>query len=101
MEDGYDIVEMKLPGLISVVKEINTPRLPSLRGKRNAKSVELKVWNADDLGLNEAEIGLNGSPTQVVSIFSPKHDKQVEKFDGDPDQAADLIVKRLHEFTKR
>ncbi|HOH98403.1 MAG TPA: electron transfer flavoprotein subunit beta/FixA family protein [Candidatus Cloacimonadota bacterium] len=101
MEDGYDIVEMKLPGLISVVKEINTPRLPSLRGKRNAKSVELKIWNADDLALDETEIGLNGSPTQVVSIFSPKHDKQVEKFDGDPDQAVDLIVKRLHEFTKR
>lgn len=101
MEDGFDTVEMCSPALISVVKEINTPRLPSLRGKRNAKNAELTVWNADDLGLDETKIGLNGSPTQVVNIFSPKHEKQVEKFDGDADQAAELIIRRLDQFTKR
>jgi len=101
MEDGYDTVEMQLPAVISVVKEINTPRLPSLRGKRNAKNAELKILTAKDLELDESKIGLNGSPTQVLNIFSPKHEKQVEKFDGDPDQAVDLIVKRLDQFTKR
>jgi electron transfer flavoprotein beta subunit len=101
MEDGFDTVQMCTPALISVVKEINTPRLPSLRGKRNAKSVEMTVWNADELGLDEKYIGLNGSPTQVVNIFSPKHDKQVEKFDGDSDQAVELIIRRLDQFTKR
>jgi len=101
MEDGYDRVQMKLPALISVVKEINSPRLPSLRGKRNAKSVELKVWNCDDLGLDEKQTGLNGSPTQVMNIFSPHHDKQVEKFHGEPDEAVELVVKRLHEFTRK
>jgi len=101
MEDGYDRVQMKLPGLISVVKEINTPRLPSLRGKKNARSVELTVWNCDDLALNEKETGLNGSPTQVMNIFSPHHEKQVEKFAGDPDEAVELIVKRLDEITRR
>lgn len=101
MEDGIDTVQMKLPALISVVKEINIPRLPSLRGKRSAKSAELTVWNAEDLGLDEKQIGLNGSPTQVLNIFSPKHEKQVEKFEGDTDQAAELVVRRLHEFTKR
>lgn len=101
MEDGFDTVEMQTPALISVVKEINTPRLPSLRGKKNAKSVEMIVWNAEDLGLDEKSIGLNGSPTQVVNIFSPKHDKQVEIFEGDSDQAAELIIRRLDQFTKR
>jgi len=101
MEDGYDTVEMQLPGLISVVKEINNPRLPSLRGKRSARNAELKILTAEDLNLDEAKIGLNGSPTQVLNIFSPKHDKQVEKFDGDPDEAVKLIVKRLDEITKR
>lgn len=100
MEDGYDRVQMRLPAVISVVKEINSPRLPSLRGKRNAKAVELTVWNANDLGLDEKDIGLNGSPTQVLSIFSPKHDKLTEKFDGHVDEAVELIVKRLHEMTK-
>jgi len=101
MEDGYDTVQMQLPAVISVVKEINSPRLPSLRGKRNARSAELTVLNAEDLGLDEKQIGLNGSPTQVLNIFSPKHEKQVEKFEGDAVQAVDLILKRLDEFTKR
>lgn len=101
MEDGYDRVEMALPGLVTVVKEINTPRLPSLRGKKNAKTAELIVWNCDDLGLEEGAVGLNASPTHVHSIFTPKHDKITEKFTGPADEAADLIVKRLDELTKR
>ncbi len=101
MEDGYDRLKLKLPAVISVVKEINTPRLPSLRGKRNAKTAELVVWTADDLALDEKDIGLNGSPTQVVSIFTPKHEKLTEKFDGHAEEAVELIVKRLHEITKR
>lgn len=101
MEDGYDRLEVKLPAVISVVKEINSPRLPSLRGKKNAKSAELTVWNCDDLGLSEKEVGLNGSPTQVVNIFTPKIEKKTEKYTGDPDGAADLIVKRLDELTRR
>ncbi len=101
MEDGYDRVQVKLPAVISVVKEINSPRLPSLRGKRNAKMVEMKVWNADDLGLDAKDIGLNGSPTQVVNIFTPKHEKLTEKFEGSPEEAVELIVKRLYDLTKR
>lgn len=100
MEDGYDRLKLKLPAVITVVKEINTPRLPSLRGKRNARAAELKVWNADDLGLNEKDIGLNGSPTQVVKIFTPKHDKQTEKFSVPAEEAADLIIQRLDRITK-
>lgn len=100
MEDGYDRVQVHLPALISVVKEINTPRLPSLRGKRNARNAELTTWNASDLGLDEKEVGLNGSPTQVVNIFTPKHDKHTEKFEGDPEEAADMIIERLSELTR-
>lgn len=100
MEDGYDRVQVNMPALISVVKEINTPRLPSLRGKRNAKSCELKIWNADMLELDEKEVGLNGSPTQVLRIFTPKHDKLTEKFHGDPDEAVEKIVSQLHKLTR-
>ncbi|HHV36409.1 MAG TPA: electron transfer flavoprotein subunit beta/FixA family protein [Candidatus Cloacimonetes bacterium] len=101
MEEGVDTLEMELPGLITVVREINNPRLPSLRGKRQARNIEMNVLSADDLGLDENLTGLNGSPTQVVNIFTPKHEKIVEKFDGDSDEAVELIVRRLDEFTKR
>ncbi|HPN26486.1 MAG TPA: electron transfer flavoprotein subunit beta/FixA family protein [Candidatus Cloacimonas sp.] len=101
LEDGYDRISMQIPAVISVVKEINVPRLPSLRGKKNAKTAVLTVWNCDDLGLNEKETGLNGSPTQVMSIFSPHHEKQVEKFEGNSDEAVELIIEHLSKLTHR
>jgi electron transfer flavoprotein beta subunit len=98
MEDGYDRLSVKLPAVITVVKEINVPRLPSLRGKKNARSVELKVWNAADLELNEKEIGLNGSPTQVVKIFSPDFQKSGELYEVSPEESAEILYRRLKEL---
>ena len=100
MEDGYDRIEMPLPAVLTVVKEINIPRLPSLRGKRSAKKAELKMMNAADLELDENEIGLNGSPTQVVSIFSPEMKKGGEKYELPADQLADILHKKLKELGK-
>ncbi|MCL2064378.1 MAG: electron transfer flavoprotein subunit beta/FixA family protein [Candidatus Cloacimonetes bacterium] len=98
MEDGYDTLETETPLAVSVVKEINTPRLPSLRGKKNAKTVEMKIWKADDLLLDEKNIGLNGSPTQVVKIFSPQLQKEGEKYEVSPDEATEIIYRRLKEI---
>ncbi|MDP8221427.1 MAG: electron transfer flavoprotein subunit beta/FixA family protein [Candidatus Stygibacter frigidus] len=101
MEEGFDVVKSPLPAVLSVVKDLNTPRLPSLRGKRQAKKTELTIWNANDLGLDEKEIGLNGSPTQVVKIFSPKLEKEVEKLEGlTPEDAVNKIYDRLKELGK-
>jgi len=100
MEDGYDRIEMSIPAAISVVKEINTPRLPSLRGKRNAKKKELTFWTADDLGLDENLIGLNGSPTQVVKIFSPDLKKEGEKYNLPADELVEILFNKLKEIGK-
>jgi len=100
MEDGYDRIRLSLPAALTVVKEINTPRLPSLRGKRNAKKTELKTMNAEDLGLNENEVGLNGSPTQVVKIFSPEINKEVEKHELPAEELAEILYQKLKEFGK-
>jgi electron transfer flavoprotein beta subunit len=98
VEDGVDRIQTALPAAISVVKEINTPRLPSLRGKRNAKNAELTIWNADDLELSENETGLNGSPTQVVKIFSPDLAKKGEKYDLPADELVEILYKKLKEL---
>ncbi|MBC8384414.1 MAG: electron transfer flavoprotein subunit beta/FixA family protein [Candidatus Cloacimonetes bacterium] len=100
MEDGYDRIEMKLPAAVTVVKEINVPRLPSLRGKRNAKKAELTIWTAADLGLDEREIGLNGSPTQVVNIFSPEHRKDGKKYELPSEELVEILYKKLKELGK-
>ncbi|MDD4956190.1 MAG: electron transfer flavoprotein subunit beta/FixA family protein [Candidatus Omnitrophica bacterium] len=70
-EEGYDIVETPIPVLFTVVKEINEPRLPSLKGKMKAKKAEIVVWTAEDVACEPENIGLDGSPTRVVKVFSP------------------------------
>ncbi len=70
-EEGYDIIEVPFPAVLTVVKEINEPRLPSLKGKMRAKKVEISVLTADDLKCDEEKIGLDGSPTRVLKIFTP------------------------------
>ena len=70
-EEGFDIVSSPLPAVFTVVKEINTPRLPGLKGMMRAKSAKITVWSAKDIGAESANIGLAGSRTSVVKIFTP------------------------------
>ena len=90
MEDGFDIVEMPLPGLITVVKEINEPRMASLRGKMKAKKAVIQTISAADLQAEDTCIGLKGSPTQVLRSFVPEKKKGGEKISG---ETPDLIEK--------
>jgi electron transfer flavoprotein beta subunit len=71
VEEGYETVEALLPCLITVVKEIASPRLPRLRGKIRSMEMEIPVLSADDLDINFDFIGLKGSPTRVVKIDTP------------------------------
>jgi len=71
VEDGYEVLEMATPGVLTVVKEVADPRLPTLRGKQRAKRVDIPAWGAEDLDVDSSKLGLNGSPTRVVKIFRP------------------------------
>jgi len=70
-EDGYEIIEVKLPVLISVAKAGNEPRFPSVKGTIRANRTEIPIWTAGDLTIDEQKIGLKGSPTRVSKIFAP------------------------------
>lgn len=72
-DDGYEVIEAKLPVVISVVKSINEPRLATMKGMMKANRTEIPVWTAKDLDVDEQRLGLKGSPTQVRKIFSPEH----------------------------
>ena len=72
VENGYEILEMPLPALLTVVKEISYPRLPTLRGKQKARKMEIPVWSADNMKLESSHLGLKGSPTRVVKIGHPR-----------------------------
>ncbi len=97
MDEGFDVVETSLPALITVVKEINQPRLPSLKGKMKAKSLKVASWTAADMGANQDLCGLKGSPTKVVRIFPPAPRGQREILSGTIEEQADTVVKKLKE----
>ena len=71
LEEGYEIIEAPLPALLTVVKEINEPRIPSLKGLMRAKSAKITTFTQKELDLDPQQIGLCGSPTQVIKIFTP------------------------------
>jgi len=71
LEEGYEIIQTPLPALLTVVKEINEPRIPSLKGLMRAKSAKITIFTQKELNLDPQQIGLCGSPTQVVKIFTP------------------------------
>lgn len=95
IEEGYEICEVKLPAVMTVVKEINEPRTPSLRGKMAAKKAEITVWGAEKIGAPADKVGLLGSPTQVVKIMTPPCRSGGEKYEGESNELADKMVDLL------
>jgi len=98
LEEGREIVRTKLPALVTVVKDINQPRYPTFRGIRKARRATIPVWTADDLGVVEVgHLGLDGSPTKVVKVFSPpQREGDVEMIEGaDVDDQADLLSDKV------
>ncbi len=98
MEEGHDVVEMPLPGLITVVKEINTPRMASLRGKIKAKSAPIVKLTAEALAADKDKIGLTGSPTQVFRSFVPQRKSGGEKVTGEVPVLVAKIVSTVKEL---
>jgi electron transfer flavoprotein beta subunit len=99
MEDGYDLIESSLPVLLTVVKEINSPRLASLRGKMAAKKAVIKVLDAISIDADIQKTGLNGSPTQVLKIFTPPQRTGGEKLKGQASEIAAALVKKLSDLS--
>ena len=71
-EYGYEKMSLPLPALLTVVKEISFPRLPTLRGKQRARAAEIKVFSLANLDVDKDRIGLKGSPTRVIKIETPR-----------------------------
>jgi electron transfer flavoprotein beta subunit len=95
MDDGYDVVESSLPVLLTVVKELNTPRLPSLKGKMAAKKAVITKMDLKAIGAEEENVGLKGSPTQVRNIFAPQAKADRKMLNGSVDEQVEALIKEL------
>lgn len=98
LEYGREVVEAPLPALITVVKDINEPRLPSLIGIKKAAKAQIPTLTAKDINADENRIGLKGSPTWVVKVFSPEpRGGGGEILKGELSEVVPLLVTKLME----
>jgi electron transfer flavoprotein beta subunit len=97
LENGREVVEASLPVLITVVKDINEPRLPSLLGIKKAAKAQIPTLTAAEIGVDENKAGLKGSPTWVSKIFSPEARGGGEVLKGELTEVVPLLVEKLME----
>jgi len=98
MDEGYDVVESSIPVLFTVVKELNKPRLPSLKGKMAAKKAVIKNMGMADIGVDESSLGLKGSPTQVKNIFAPKVKSDRKMFKGSAEEQVNALIDEMRKI---
>ena len=98
-EDGYHLIEVNMPCLITTLSEMNKPRYMSVSGIIDAyREKEIKVWTINDLDIEDAQtIGLKGSPTKVKKSFTKGAKTAGKVFDVDSEEAVDIIIEKLQE----
>ena len=101
IEEGYEVLDVELPAVLTVVKEVAEPRLPTLRGKRRARTEEIPVWGPVDLSVDPGDVGLKASPTRVVKIFRPKVARECKKVMARDDDSIQAGVEGLIEFLRK
>ena len=97
VEEGHEVIEMPLPAVITVVKEINVPRLPSLRGLTKAKNAVIPVWGAQELDVDQSMVGLSGSATRVIKIFFPQRARRGEILEGSLESQTNSLIDKLRD----
>ena len=94
LEDGYETLKVKLPCVLTAIKELNEPRYMSVPGILKAAKHDIKVWNAADIGVDLTTVGLKASPTNVYRSFTPRPKGKGSMVAGDTEAeiATNLIV---------
>jgi electron transfer flavoprotein beta subunit len=95
IDEGHVVIQASLPAVITVTKEINVPRLPSLRSIVRSKNAVIPVWGLQLLSIDPGRVGLAGSFTQVIKVFYPQRIRQATIFQGDLGNQVDSLVDKL------
>ena len=93
LEDGYEVIDIQTPCMLTAIKELNTPRYMSLKGIFD-KEKDIKVWNATDIEVDLNTVGLDASPTNVFRSFTPKPKGKGVLVEGDTEKdiAKNLLI---------
>jgi electron transfer flavoprotein beta subunit len=95
MDNGYRLVKVKPPVVLTVTRELNTPRILSFSGIIKAREREITQWGINDLGVPEGMVGLMGSPTIVSNMTTVDTRREVEIVEGTREEKAERLVKKL------
>lgn len=92
LEDGYEVIKVKKPVLLTAVKELNEPRHMSVDKIVKSFKTDIKVWTIDDLDVNKDEVGLKASPTKVFRSFTPEPRGKGEILKGNPEEIVNTVL---------
>ena len=95
LETGYAVYETDLPALITLAKESNVPQIADMIGIRKAMEKSITVWKIKDLHVDPTEVGLKGSPTQMLNIFTPTVGRKGEILKGSSNEVVMDLISRL------
>jgi electron transfer flavoprotein beta subunit len=95
LENGYRLMQVKLPAVFTVTRDLNTPRTLSFSGIIKARKKEITQWAVSDLGVPEEAVGLKGSPTIVSELSSAESKREVEMVAGTRDEKAAQLVQKF------
>ncbi|MFC1828615.1 electron transfer flavoprotein subunit beta/FixA family protein [Thermodesulfobacteriota bacterium] len=95
LENGYRLMQVKLPAVFTVTRELNIPKKLSFSGIVKARSKEITEWGIQQLGLSEETVGQKGSPTIVSNLATVDSKRTVELFTGTRDEKAEQLVQKL------
>lgn len=98
LDDFFEIVEVKLPALVTVVKQINEPRYPSMRNVLKAKKAQIARWTAADISADLTQTGFDGSPTTVIKVWPPERRSGGARLEGTVDEVVDALAKAIKEL---
>ncbi len=96
--DGYEVVEVSLPALITVSNELGEARYPTIKGIMAAKRKEPIIWKPSDIGVDPSQLGAAGRRTKLVKLFQPVREGKCEIIEGEtPEEAAANLALKLRE----
>lgn len=96
-EEGYQMLEVELPCLLTVLASANKPRYMSVRGIMETFDREITRWGFEDIKVDEERIGLKGSPTRVAKSFTKGVKALGQLHEVDAEEAAEIIIQKLKE----
>jgi electron transfer flavoprotein beta subunit len=89
-----------MPVVLTVVKEIACPRLPTLRGKQRAKKTDIPTWGPETIEAKDEWLGLHGSPTRVVKIDKPSVARQGELIHAKDPEGVEEAASRIIDYLR-